>query len=308
MMPGTPAVAYDGSSFEEIREAVFADPYDRLPQLEVNAAWFGPKGRGPENQLRAAANRTLSLADDLFEFPRGQKLFQPNGICFTGQWHINAKSPYTGLFAKGSQALIVMRASVTFSKTTRGHKRAFALAGKLFPTLDPKEKVHTANFFAMENFLGTHDEHFLDAELDNNPSTSGLPGSLTEAWIGLRIKKDLTRVDRKTSGGKSDPTSRPLYPISESRLTRGLEAVTPRWMQLRIATDTPRVDELDFRDELRLEHYPSRRLRWDVYVAAGHPEGKSRASWQKIGDIVLDDYIASHSCDARLHFAHPVLR
>ena len=302
------AWAYEGSAFETVRAAVLSDPYDTLPRFVVSDSSFGPSGDRDDNRLLQAGRRTLTVGDDLLEFPHGQKLFQPNGICFIGQWRVTGRSEYTGFFKEGAHGLIIMRASVSLSQTTRGHRRAFALAGKLFPTLDPAQVVRTANFFAMENVAGTEDEHFLDAILDNNPRLSGLPRSLAELAIGLRVRRDFARADRELSGGEPRLHYRPLYPIAELGLDAGQAPVTPMWMQLRIAEGTPRIDADDFRDELRLSHYPGHRLQWEIRVAAAHPDGKSDAAWRRIGEIVVTEDAASRSCDARLHFAHPVVR
>ena len=301
-------MAYGGSTYTQVRTAIFADPYESLPHYEVSSALFGESGAGPDNSLRVAALRTLQISDDLLEFPSVQKVFQPNGICLTGDWQVEASLPYTGYFAQGSQALIVARASVSLSATTRGHKRAFALAGKLFPTTDPDKRVRTANFFAMENFLGTRDAYFTDAILDNNPAVSGLPNSFAALHLSLRIKKDFTTADRELSPGGANVNFRPLYPLAEAGKDADTVAVAPHWMQLRVPGDIPRIDAADFRDELRLEHYPQGQLTWEIHVADANPRGKTFAQWRRLGRITFSDYVISMSCDTRLHFAHPVIR
>ena len=158
---------YEGSAFEAIRTLLLQDPYAQLPHYEVTGTLFGPSGGRPENRLRAAAIRTLSNNADVFDFPAGQKLFQPNGICFMGRWEIDQGSPYDGYFSNPSRGLLIVRASVTLSETQRGARRAFALAGKLFPTLDRTAVVHTANFFCHRKcswqqrraFLGCGSQH-----------------------------------------------------------------------------------------------------------------------------------------------------
>ena len=303
-----PARAYAGSSFEQVRDAVFSDPYDVLPRLTVSPAHFGRSGDYPDNHLLQAARRTLSNREDLLDFPQGRKLFQANGICFTGRWTIDVASKNTGFFSNGSSGLLVVRASVSLSETTRGFRRAFALAGKLFPTLDPAETVPTANFFAMENLIGSTDDYFLDAVLDNHPRRSGLPRTLQDLNTGLRVLSDFNRADRELSPGGPVVDYRPLYPIAEIGLAADATAVSPQWMKLQIAPGTRRVDANDFRDELRLEGYRNRALHWQIHVTSDRPERKSAATWQHIGSIRLDDYVASASCDARLHFAHPIVR
>ena len=171
-------LAYEGTSFESLRAALLSDPYSEVPTYEVGRHLFGPKGDKEDNRLRQAATRTLTVPDDLIEFPQGQKIFQPNGICFTGRWRITEPSSYSGYFAQGSEALVVVRASVSLGNTRAGKRRAFAIAGKLFPTTDPTRVVRTANFFVMDSLVGTKEAHFTNAVLDNHPTAKGLPGSL----------------------------------------------------------------------------------------------------------------------------------
>jgi len=308
-------------SFKQVFEAVVSQPYNELPHYQVTRERFGRTGDAADNHLRAAARRTLSTNQNLLRFPGGQKLFQLNRICFAGHWKIDQEktaqdSPYNGYFSPGSEALLILRASVTLSATTRGNKRAFAIAGKLFPTLDPEESVDTANFFAMENFIGTLDEYFLDAELDNQPTISGLPASFESLRQALRVKKDLAAAEKelqkteRSAAGQphADVGYRPLYPISELGLTDPTASVTPRWIRLRTAEGIPRHDAEDFRDELRLEHCPEHRLAWTIEGAGGAKRRKTTALWQQIGTITATEYALSEGCDLRLHFAHPRLK
>ena len=303
-----PGHTYEGSTFEEVRAAVWAAPYQALPQWTVDSDTLGASGDDDGNHLLAAARRTLGNRADLVDFPGGRKLFQANGICFTGTWRIDGASRWPGLYSAGTEALLIARASVSMSNTRRGGKRAFALAGKLFPTTDPRERVHTANFFAMENALGTDDTHFLDAVLDNHPVIEGLPPSLRQLFLGLRIQSDLKSADRAFGAAPPDPTYRPLYPLAEAGPRAGAPGSAPRWMQLTVEPGTPRVDQPDFRDELRLSGYPDGRLRFVVRVADDAEGGKQAARWERIGVVEFTEDVASPGCDGRLHFAHPPLR
>ena len=76
------ASAYDGSSYNEIKQVVFNQPYATLPHYQVDKKLFGDSGVSETNLLLQAARRTLTIKDDLFNFPQGQKLLQANGICF----------------------------------------------------------------------------------------------------------------------------------------------------------------------------------------------------------------------------------
>ena len=295
-------VEYRGSTFSQVKSVVFRQPYAVLPQLQVSSDRLGTEGATPGNHLRKAAIRTLSVQHDLYRFPGGQKLFQANGRCFAGRWRITRPSRYTGLFAPGTEALIIMRASVSLSDTTRGSKRAFALAGKVFPTTDPDQPVRTANFFAMENLLGTHDDHFLDAVMDNEPVASGLPGGFGDLFLGLRIAADLEAADEQTSG-RANISFRPVTHLAAINVAAGRSVVAPHWLQLRASPAMARINAEDFRDELDLARYVPRKLVWDIRLAERTPD-KTDALWKLAGHIELDEDIASSSCDSRLHFAH----
>jgi hypothetical protein len=99
---------------------------------------------------------------------------------------------------------------------------------------------------------------------------------------------------------------RQLYPIAELGERDPARAVAPRWLLVTGAADVPRVGAQDFRDELRVEHYP-RGLRFDILVAdVGTRLGSKQ--WRKIGKIEIIDDVTSDACDHRLHFSHPPFR
>ncbi|MDT8321969.1 MAG: hypothetical protein RQ826_15735 [Xanthomonadales bacterium] len=295
---------YQGSRFSEVRQAVFQVPYADRPTYSVGRELFGRGGNAEGNHLLAAARRTLSIEDDLYPFPQGRKLIQANGICFTGEWIINRESPYTGLLATGSRSLAISRASVTLGQTRRGKKRTFAFAVKLFPTLDPDAQVRTVNVLLMDRLSGLRSEHFRDAVMDNEPALGGLP-PLRQLLTARRMLRDLETADALAGAREPDATYRPVTRLSV--VGDAAAAVSPRWLRLRAAENTLRVDEADFRDELSLEHYPDRQMEWRIEVAAEHDAGKTAAEWHWIGRLVLRESVTSPACDNRLHFAHPNL-
>src|SRR5258708_40165290 len=130
--------SYKGSSFLEVREQVFSDPYAQLPLHVVTLASFY---QGLTNMLLKATHRALNDPSDIA--PYFQKLVHPIGIGLTGTWNITEESPYTGYFSTGSKALIIARCSVLLYKTTRGNDRAFAFTRKLCATTDPANGVRT---------------------------------------------------------------------------------------------------------------------------------------------------------------------
>ena len=298
---------YEGSSFSAVRDAVWRGPYAELPHYTVDMQRFGPEGEGPDNRLRAAALRTLTSREDLIDFPDGRKIVQPNGICFTGEWHIGPQSRYTGLFAPNTRVLVIARASVAYTATEQGERRAFGLAVKLFPTGDPDRVVKTLNVFTMEALVGTMHAHFLDASLDNAPGLGGIAGAYGNLELAMRMRDDFSAADAQASHGRADFGYRPVTPLARSGIPPGDEPVSPHWLQLRIADGTPRIDAADFRDELRVGQYPDHELTWRIEAADANSKGISRALFYPIGELVLNESVVSPGCDGRLHFAHPPL-
>ena len=92
--------------FRSVEAAVFSDPYSTMPVYPVSKRLFGIAGDSAENALRSAARRTLSDDADLFELKLAQKLFQPNGICYAGQWRTVETTSYSGLLAGGMVSLV----------------------------------------------------------------------------------------------------------------------------------------------------------------------------------------------------------
>ncbi len=309
---------YQGSSFDRIKHIVFESPYRELPQYRVDRKHFGKKGKGKDNYVLEAGKRTLSVRHDLLDFPNKQKLFQANGICFAGDWIIDQRSPFTGQFSYLTNTPVIARASVALSGTKQKNKRAFGFALKLFPSPSKNIAVPTLNAFVMHSLSGTVTKHVLDLTMDNEPPLNGLP-PFSQLGVAYRLLRDFSRADKEISQQKPDVGFRPISHLAVVN-SKGENIVldkiiSPRWLRLRPHGDTPRADKNDFRDELRLENYPNQQLSWAIEV--GYVENidnsdsdkikKSKAQWQEIGQLVVNESVASAACDQQLHFSHPTL-
>ncbi|MCC6507762.1 MAG: hypothetical protein IT423_01540, partial [Pirellulaceae bacterium] len=93
---------------------------------------------------------------------------------------------------------------------------------------------------------------------------------------------------------------RQVHSISTLGLAPGQPAVTPDLVMFRVAEGTRPVDQKDFRDELRLEHYPDRTLVYEIYV-----RNLDETTWNHLGKMTFTDYSISESGDKRLHFWIP---
>jgi len=286
---------YTGSTFNEVRNQVFSDPYSTLPTYEITLSSYYDMVR---NLLLHACRRALTEEHDIVD--HFQRLVHPLGVALTGKWQITEDSPYTGLFRQGTEALLVARCSVLLYKTLQGDFRGFAFAGKIFPTLDPDERVKTVDFFTIDVLAGTLTKYFTSVELSNEAPLGFNSDVLKLFWVVTATFATFIRANW-------NPVYRPVYPVSEYGLKAGEVAMTPRWMMVKGWGGCGQVDTPDFRDELRVEGYSDQKLIFDVHVADKKLSTGGR-DYQRIGRIVLDESVTSDSCDHRLKFRHPPLK
>ncbi len=295
------------ASYETVYRAVFSAPYKTLPHYVVDKKLFGRGGTGTQNALYQAALRTLTSNADLIDFAKGQKLFQPNGICFAAHWRIDKKTDFTGLFAAPAAARGIVRISVMLSGTNKGEKRAFAMAIKLFP--QKRRAGRSLNLLMMASMGGAYIDHASTAVMDNEPALGSLP-RLSDWGTALRIRKDLARANTTVAHGVGIANARIQYRSVAHAAALGVTdenlVHAPEWLRLRVVPDTPRIDAQDFRDELSLRNYPDGKLIYEIEVAGDHAAGKAAAHWQPIGHLELHESITSPGCDRRLHFQHPL--
>jgi hypothetical protein len=284
-------MGYTGSTPDEVWKVVKEGPYRELPQSEITVSNFFS---GAVNLLAKSAKRTVQKKDDYL--PKFSKLVHPLGICLKGKWKITMPNPYTGYFSKGSEAIVIARASTTFTNTKRGSFRGFGMAGKIFPTLNNEEKVKTGNFFVTDNFVGTYAEHYTDVEMLNEPGTfpPASPALLGLIRVGLAVRKAFAKGDIEAG-------IRQVYSISQLGLKKGEKSNTPKWMKLWVPLKEIKSDEADFRDEIAEHIELNGKITFEISVANN---SKSRWDWQNIGRIVFLKYTASEGCDQRLHFHH----
>ena len=106
--------AYNGSRFSEVRDAIFANPYQKvwggegdpaLPTYEVTllSVLRGILSFGRAYQFRQASERAIDSNADLRWGADGKgfrRLLHPNGVCLTGLWQITEESEYQDISAK----------------------------------------------------------------------------------------------------------------------------------------------------------------------------------------------------------------
>jgi hypothetical protein len=323
--------AYRGSRFSEVRDAIFANPYQQVwggagaPPPPTYGVTLSNVLRGvpplrPPYFFREAVARALDSQADLRwgnDRKGFRRIIHPNGVCLLGSWQISVQTPYSGYFRAGSHALVVARYSTCCTETRRGHERSLSLVGKLFPTTDPNhsELLRTANFITQQDIGGDRTDYINDAELLNAPNTTswrrglGAPVLLVEAIVfGL--------IDKK-------PTIRQLYQVAELDKPPWEPTRAPEFMRLLVDHEQPRIAgaALDFRDEIMAQIYdrgdptPKRSLTFHIEVTdEGSTRGpnffqrRSFANWNRIGRLVFNEAVASYNGDFVLHFTHPTWR
>lgn len=321
---------YSGSSFSEVREAIFANPYCSVwgapgePPLPVHKVTLWPllKGIlpfGRPGRFLSASRRTVDSRADLRWGPERKgyrRLLHPNAVCLTGRWEMTEDNPYSGYFANGARGLIIGRYSTCCTECRRGRTRSLSLVGKIYPTLDRDhaEPLMPASFFTQQDLGGENTPYINDAVTRNAPDT--------RAWRrGLGVPILLT-TGLVFMGADKFPSIRQVYEIAELGKTGG-ETRAPEFMRLKVAADQPRIEgeDLDFRDEVMAQIYdrgdpePKRELVFDVEVSdtgttRGLPVFERRAitDWRRVGRIVFTEAVVSYNGDFVIHFHHPAWR
>ncbi len=264
-----------------------------LPQYPVNSTSLFSEG---SEALTKDAKRTINRSEDYYD--RLPKMLHPNGVCITGEWIMTKNSKYTGYFKNGSRGLFIGRVSTAMEETSVGNKRGFGIAGKLYPTMNPDEKVKTANFFSVDVLFGTDLDRLLDTKTTNEPET-GFSFSLM--GMALKIASALSSAD-------SNPGFRPLYPISEIGLNSNELANTPKWLRLSFARGTIKNNEYDFRNEVLQAVEDNKVLTINVEASNKGKDRNDNSLWTKLGEIQINEAIVSYGCDRQLHFAHPKIK
>lgn len=320
-----------GSRFSAVRDAVFANPYQKVwgapgnAPLERFPVTFMPliKGMLPGGgrwQFLAAAKRVLASDSDLRWGPDGQgfrRLLHANGICMTGLWEVTEDTPYTGYFRKGSRGLIIARYSTCCTETRRGNTRSLSMIARIYPTTDPDhhEPLPTACFITQEDIGGEDTPNINDAKLRNAPNTTA-----TRRGGGMPI---LLLTGLVLNVAEKKPSIRQVYQIAELGKPPAEPTRAPEFMQLTVAPGQPVIpgDDLDFRDEIMAHIYdpghatPQRKLVFDVETSDtgtthGLPirERRNITNWKKIGTMTFDAAVVSFNGDRVFHVNHPAWR
>ncbi|MCB0392689.1 MAG: hypothetical protein KDD58_15470 [Bdellovibrionales bacterium] len=259
-----------------------------LPHYPVNMSSIFEQG---SEQLIQDAKRTVNDKADYYEYL--PKLLHSNGVCITGEWVMDASSPFTGAFKGGNKSLFIGRISTAMEQTTKGNKRGFGFAGKIFPTLNTHEPVQTENFFTVDVLMGTETPRYLQTATTNQPEI-GFSWSLM--YLGIKIASALTEADE-------DPGFRPVNNLASLNQVGSISS--PKWIKIKPKSGQVMNDESDFRMEVFKAMKENNGLTFEIFWSNTTNDYTTNKGWRRIGEIRVDDAIISFGCDRRLHFAHP---
>ncbi|OQW50848.1 MAG: hypothetical protein A4S09_11010 [Proteobacteria bacterium SG_bin7] len=298
------ADTYEGSSFNEVLSILGNDQNvvksekekselavyksGNLPVYPVNSQTVF----GPGADLIKDAKRTTEQKYDYYDYL--PKKVHPNGVCVTGEWKITDPSPYTGYFATEARGLFIGRISVTMDRVLNDENRGFGFAGKIFPTLNPNEKVKTANFFTADVLLGTSTRRFFDTRVTNQPD-SGFDLSLLA--LGFKIAQTFKKADQ-------DPSFRPVSTIA--KLGENQNFRSPRWIRISPNSNIKKNNQKDFRNEVLQAATDNDEIIFNIEVSEVTGD-RNASQWQRLGEIKTHKALVGYGCDRRLHFAHPKL-
>lgn len=320
--------AYRGSTYSEVREALYANPYrdgqsgevpGALPMFNstIRNAWAGTLPCTGPNQLELTTARSVDSRAGLRWGPdrKGfRRILAPNGICILGTWKITEDKPYTGYFQNGSNGLFIGRYSTDGSGTRRGQRRSLSLAGKIYPTMDPNHEtpLTPASLVSQEDFGGMPTGYINDAELRNEPNVT-IHRRGIYSLVMLRAGMLFSRKDK-------EPEVRQLYEIAELGKPECEPTISSRHMLLKMADGQTRVEgnDLDFRDEIYAHIFEpgnpktTGTINFDISVSnTGRGRGipgyrrVNVTDWLRIGRVTITEAISSYNADHVVQFRHP---
>jgi hypothetical protein len=319
---------YSGSTFREVRDALFANAYyavwggagePALPEYQVTLTSLlaGVLPFGRRHQFRAAATRTVDSHADLRWGTDGlgfRRLLHPNGVCLIGDWLITEPTEYSGYFRQDSRGLVIGRYSVG-GPIRRGRTRSHALVAKLYPTTDPDSQVRSrpAGLITQQDLGGDRQEYINDVELRNAPDTHAWRRGLLDFAILAVSGITFKAADRR-------PSIRQVYEIAELGKPTGEVTRSPEFLRLLVDEAQPRIvgESLDLRDEVMAQIYdrgdpePKRELVFHVEVSDdGETHGpafferRTIKNWKRIGRLTFREAVVSYNGDFVVHFHHP---
>jgi len=302
-------LAFTGSRFGEVRDAIFANPYPRPFERFPVTLWGVLRG------LLPAARRSVKSFADLRWGPdrKGfRRLLHANGICLTGTWQIDETTPYSGYFRGGSRGLVIARYSTCCTETRSGNTRSLALVGRIYPTTDRDHPtpLPTASFITQEDIGGVKNDSLNAALLRNAPDTT----FWRRGWFGWLI---LVATGVFLRIADKQPTIRQLYQIAELGKPPDEATRTPQFMQLTVVPEQPVIpgQSLDFRDEILEQIASHRTLTFAIETSdTGETHGlpilqhRTIKDWRRIGTMTFTEAVASYNGDHVINFSHPKWR
>jgi len=285
-------------AFNKVRNAVFKDPLDTLPQHE------GISIKGILNAFVAHKGRIVSDSRSIFQSESdfradSVKLLHPRGVCSYGTWIINEDSKFTGLFEKGTEVPVIVRFSSgtdVSAKVEEGTERIFGIAVKVFPSRNIHEDVITTNIIGLDKygFEASKRRSFFFEDESKKPVyfTNIAPA---KSFLGKTLAKFFDRFDKPNF-------ARLVYKTAQvDQDNRRVEKFkSPYEVRFIPGKEMPLMNKYDFREEI-LSINRTNIMRLEIWI---HQDENAKPYVRKVGEILLNKSIVSNACDKTLHFHH----
>ena len=302
------------SSLAELVDIMNEGPYsiDQLPIIPLNLTRFGPS-----NFLVRDRSADILVNKRDYRWVGQPKPIHPMGIGLIGTLETGA-TRWSGIFS-GGRFLVAARASISqanpykIDKNERPQERSTAFAIKIFDTMNPPQRVKTANAVFQNDLIGLLNKEgqaisFLDSIQTNHPPLNFLKVRrmdqiITLVGLGLAtIKNKLERVSQKGSF-PFNPQIRPVHSWAELGVLDPQGVKVPTWVQLVPRVPNGPIERSDFRREIYDTLRVDGLIRYDLY-AADAVNSKGQKNWEYAGTFEFKKAIVSSSVDTRLLFPH----
>lgn len=293
------------SSFNEIRGRMYETPLTTLPQHPGLKTWDVISSlMGSEDNPNAhglIVRSRVTLVDTADERTPEPKWLHPRGACAEARWVITEDSPYTGLFAQGTDVPAIVRISSgtgdsEYSDSPDYKGRILGMAIKLYPTDSKTHKVLSRNIVTLDQYgfeSSTRKHTFW--ENDNATPVYFTNVAPAKSALGKFLSAFFDRFDNPN-------WARPLYQVARANFGGGelIEYRTP--YEVRYQIQPKLIDKKlktygDFRSEL----VDLKNVDMDIILQSHN--GKDVIA-KKIGVLKFGSFVVSDYCDLKLHFHH----
>ncbi len=311
------AVVATTSSFNEVLAVMESNSYPvaKPPLIPITMwKWFGKKlsffvGQRSGEILKDTRDYRLTPME---------KPIHSMGVGLVGNLKMFS-SQWSGIF-EGGDFPVLARASISQGNPLKlktdgsAQKRSTAMAIKIFNTMNPDEKVNTANAVFQNNLNGLLNAdgtalNFLESAQTNNPNVDFSKVKYSYEWltlIGVALGSFRNPKDRTSKFPFINPQIRPVHSWGELGVEDPKNINTPTWVKIEPRNQAHSVEESDFRLEIQKSMEANGQIVYDVF-ASDTKNQSGEIQWQSVGELTYTRAILSEGVDKNLLFHHDSL-